>query len=716
MQGSVWAVPVTGGEAVQVSSGGSAYDSQPAWSPNGQQIAFTRDDGHSIHIWVANADGSNARRLSGAEAVSVDPQWSSDGRTIICTSSGRTKGHGFGLWEFVVEGGSARPLLVDKNQNIEPSLSPDGKTIAFVSNREFLGKRILGTGGIWKLAVGNATPELLLQEETLWHVRPKYSPDGNKIVYVSFRTGRNQLWLLSASDANPLQLTFQNGEAFTPTWSPDSTKIAFISNAGGVFRLFTLPAIGGQPKELSIRTFKHKAPVGKLEVTVRDAKTDTETSARIYLTGADGKAYAPLGAFHRILSLTSEHYFTSPGRFTIEMPVGKTTVEAMKGFEYLPQKKVVEITQGATKHVELKLERMANEAEQGWYSGDNHLHMNYGGIFEATPESLSLEASGEDLSIANDLIANHNTRIIDLQYFHGPVLSPVSTDRLISFGQEYRYSYPGHLELIHMKTFKWPSDITPGSARQALYPDEVQILDQVHSEGGVAGLAHPFYGLGILPHRSKEFPVFVALKKLDFYELMCIYSDDYNSAAEWYRALNLGFRLPASAGTDAMTNYWRAPAVGAVRVYAHSGSPLNYETWLKALITGHTFVTDEPLLQLTVDGHEPGEEVSVSAGGPTRANVSAQADSIFPMWHLGSYPEWKSGLLGESHRSSPRQDRPRPSSRRKWLDRRTSYRPREAAHADEPLCVRAYQPGIRHERPCTSKVQDRCRIFQGMDR
>jgi TolB protein len=634
MQGSIWILPAGGGEAAQITSG-SGYDSEPAWSHNGQQIAFTRDDGRSIHLWIVNADGSNAHQLSHDQPVSVDPQWNADGSKILCTSSGPAKGHGFGLWELSVNDGTARPLLVDKYQNIEPSPSPDGKTVAFVSTRDFSGKPILGTGGIWKLSPGSTTPELLLQEETLWHVRPRYSPDGTKIVYVSFRTGKNQLWLLSAKDANPLQLTFGQGEVFTPAWSPDSQNIAFISNGGGVFRLFKLPVFGGEPAEISISSFKYKTPVGKLEIVIRDAATDAQTPARIYLTGADGKSYAPLGAFHRIVSLTNEHYFTTPGSFSIELPAGKTTVEAMKGFEYAPQKKEVEIAEGTTQRIELRLNRIANQSERGWYSGDNHIHMNYGGIFEATPKSLLLEGEGEDLNVMNDLIANHNTRIIDLSYFEGGGLNADSKPgRLISFGQEYRYSYPGHVSLMHMKTFKWPSDMTPGSARQALYPDEVQILDEVHSEGGLGGLVHPFYGEGVLPHRSKEFPVFAALKKIDYYDVMCIYSDDYNSADEWYHALNLGFRLPASAGTDSMTNYWRAPAIGSVRVYAHSGSPLSYDNWLKALTSGHTFVTDGPLLQFTVNGHEPGDEVALPATGTSTVHVAAQADSIFPMWTL----------------------------------------------------------------------------------
>ena len=63
------------------------------------------------------------------------------------------------------------------------------------------------------------------------------------------------------------------------------------------------------------------------------------------------------------------------------------------------------IAPGETEELELTLERFIDLPARGWYSGDNHIHMNYGGIFEATPQSLLLEADAEDLHVINDLVA-----------------------------------------------------------------------------------------------------------------------------------------------------------------------------------------------------------------------------------------------------------------------------------------------------------------------
>ena len=112
---------------------------------------------------------------------------------------------------------------------------------------------------------------------------------------------------------------------------------------------------------------------------------------------------------------------------------------------------------------------------------------------------------------------------------------------------------------------------------------------------------------------------------------MCLWSDEYKSAEEWYRALNLGFKLPASAGTDAMTNYSRAPAIGTVRVYVHSNSPLTYDDWLHNLAAGRTFVTNGPLLTFKVNGKEAGDEIQLPPGKSSSVQVEVDALSIIPM-------------------------------------------------------------------------------------
>jgi hypothetical protein len=109
-----------------------------------------------------------------------------------------------------------------------------------------------------------------------------------------------------------------------------------------------------------------------------------------------------------------------------------------------------------------------------------------------------------------------------------------------------------------------------------------------------------------------ELPVDVALGKVDYLEVMG-YSDHLITSEIWYRLLNCGFRLPAAAGTDAFPNFasLRGPP-GLVRTFVHSAATLDHRSWLAGLKAGRTFVTNAPLLEFSLAGHEIGDEIRAS--------------------------------------------------------------------------------------------------------
>jgi hypothetical protein len=120
---------------------------------------------------------------------------------------------------------------------------------------------------------------------------------------------------------------------------------------------------------------------------------------------------------------------------------------------------------------------------------------------------------------------------------------------------------------------------------------------------------------------------------MDYLEVMG-FSDHLITSEIWYRLLNCGFRIPAGAGTDAMANFasLRGP-VGLVRVYAQVGARFDHETFLAALKSGKTFVTNAPLLELTLAGTGPGGTVRRPPGATTlEARVSMR--SPVPVDHL----------------------------------------------------------------------------------
>lgn len=641
MHGSLWKMPAKGGEAEQITSSVD-YDSEPQWAPDGHRIAFTRDNGKAIEIWVVNADGSSPRQLTHAGAISVDPEW--HGVDKILYSSNAAGNNNMSLWQVGADDGAAEPLLADGKQSVEPTSSPDGNSVVFLSSRDIAqGQHAsYGSGDFWKLNTPDKSLHLLSRQETLWHARPRWSPDGHRIVYVSLQTGHNQLFVMNAETGTQVQLTYMQGEPFTPVWSPDGRQIAFISNAEHRFTLETMPAEGGAATPVKISALKWRQPMGRLQVSVVD-DLSKPTRARFYIRGIDGKSWAPDGARERVSIITGDHYFYAPslGPFTVAVPAGKVSVEAMKGLEYRPERQQIDIVAGQTSTMALTLHRIMNLEQKGWYSGDNHMHMNYGGVYGETPESLLQEADAEDLDVVNDFPTNHNTHLIDNQYFTGKVDANSVSGRLLYFNEEYRPNFGGHMGLLNMRQFYFPVyDGYAGTPYADDYPSNAQVLDNMHAQGAIGGYVHPYLlDRGQDPLQSnldgaREFPADGVLGKVDFYDLMCIWTDKYVAGDVLYRMWNLGLRIPVSAGTDAMPDYWRAPTIGGERVFVHSGSPVDYETWVRALTKGHSFVTNGPLLTFSVDGREPGDEIRVPGSGPSTVHLDVEAVSILPMEQL----------------------------------------------------------------------------------
>ncbi len=202
--------------------------------------------------------------------------------------------------------------------------------------------------------------------------------------------------------------------------------------------------------------------------------------------------------------------------------------------------------------------------------------MNYGGHYRNTPANLVEQARAEDLDVVYNLIVNKEERIPDIGYFRS-VRDPASGDDvLLMHAQEFHTSYWGHLGLLNLSDHVLTPDFSAyqHTALASPYPHNGVIADLAHAQGGLVGYVHPFDWV-IDPAKEKsltnQLPADVANGKVDYIEVVG-FADHKATAAIWYRLLNLGFRLPAGAGTDAMANYasLRGP-VGMNRVFLETG-------------------------------------------------------------------------------------------------------------------------------------------------
>ena len=189
-------------------------DEDPAWSPDGKKIAFTTDRDGNREIYVVNADGSDALRLTADTAADYEPAWSPDGARIAFVSE---RAGAPGIFVMNADGTAPVRLTTTSEPETDPAWSPDGR-IAFASQRE--GK----TSDIYVInADGSGVTRL-----TTDGVHPAWSPDGKTLAYSASNCqfyGCYPMVLVKLAAEITSLVDFGPGER--PAWSPDGRKIAF---------------------------------------------------------------------------------------------------------------------------------------------------------------------------------------------------------------------------------------------------------------------------------------------------------------------------------------------------------------------------------------------------------------------------------------------------------------------------------------------------------
>jgi TolB protein len=215
-------------------------------------------------------------------------------------------------------------------------------------------------------------------------------------------------------------------------------------------------------------------------------------------------------------------------------------------------------------------------------------------------------------------------------------------DHQVIGGQEFHTSYWGHRGILNLKEHLLLPGYAgyPHTAAASLFPMNADVYDLAHEQGALVGAVHPFDQVPdpfAKPARriTDELPVDVALGKLDYMEIVG-FSDHQSTAAVWYKFLNLGYRIPAGAGTDATANY-AAPIRGMVgfnRVYTWVPAwPLNLEVWTDGFKRGRTFATNGPLVNFTLNGEMVGSELKLDRP-QQEVPFTARLRSIVPVDRL----------------------------------------------------------------------------------
>jgi Tol biopolymer transport system component/DNA-binding winged helix-turn-helix (wHTH) protein len=221
-------------------------DTTPAFSPDGNQVAFSHSGPNASGIYTTLVDSEKPLRLTDDPRDS-HPTWSPDGRQVAFV---RRDAEEFSIHLVPALGGTEHKLRTTRNaflMNGYLNWSPDGKVVAFSE-----GRTDSFSFGIALLSLDDLTARPLTSppiDKADWG--PAFSPDGTTVAFVrAYAPGWSlgDLFVIPAKGGEPRQLTFENCELSGLSWTEDGNDIVFSSNRGGVQSLWRISASGGAPR------------------------------------------------------------------------------------------------------------------------------------------------------------------------------------------------------------------------------------------------------------------------------------------------------------------------------------------------------------------------------------------------------------------------------------------------------------------------------------
>jgi TolB protein len=199
---------LTTGERISIAKY-KGINGAPAWSPDGKKIAMTLSKAGNSDIYIMTLANRSLRKLTHSWAIDTEATWSPDGKQILFTSN---RGRRPQLYIMASNGqGTAERVTFDGDYNARGVFSPDGKSIAMVQ----------GLRGNYRIAVLDLEKHssLTLTEGRL-DESPSFAPNGKTIIYAR-RKGDKELLAMVAVDGSTKQdISNTTGVVREPAWSP----------------------------------------------------------------------------------------------------------------------------------------------------------------------------------------------------------------------------------------------------------------------------------------------------------------------------------------------------------------------------------------------------------------------------------------------------------------------------------------------------------------
>jgi hypothetical protein len=359
--------------------------------------------------------------------------------------------------------------------------------------------------------------------------------------------------------------------------------------------------------------------------------------------------------------------FRSTGQFEQAVPPGAVTITVSRGFDYVAVERKLNLRERERVELTFELKRRTPLRRQGWYAGDSHAHMAHGerkiavdfpyvalaaraegldylaiaqwwNLPQVTPELLAQacqQVSTPDFRLSWNMEAPKN-------YWRGDVSQCMGHGWTLGMRGRTEEGRDAIQELIALSAWDYESEKqpTPNFESHAL----------IHALGGIVSYSHPLRwwrgrwgGQGIYPLEEQKFVSNMA-QELPFdtvagptYDMLDILMQPNERVANeqaqrlWFMLLNHGYRIAATASSDATFDNEGRGVPGRVRVYTRVAGAPTFDRIAQAMKAGRNFVTSGPLLGLEIGNHQIGDSVRLDKPVQRKARIKA----------------WASGAAGE---------------------------------------------------------------------
>ena len=254
--GSLWTMDVDSGERSLLVAGVGEYLGQPAWSPDGTRVAYSRgrrnSDGHWFsHIYSVKVDGTAKTQLSDGDVRDRSPDWSPDSERIVferTSGTGRDDNGDFiNADRYVVvmddTGANQTPLIKGGPWEQSPVWSPDGTRVAYVSDL------------VWLIDPNGQNPTPTPTGGVFWNGGVSWSPDGRRLAFARTEGDGSSIVITHVDGLNEETVTGADDLDTMPRWSPDGQHLLFTRHqADGTQQLLVVGASGRpSPIECKLR-------------------------------------------------------------------------------------------------------------------------------------------------------------------------------------------------------------------------------------------------------------------------------------------------------------------------------------------------------------------------------------------------------------------------------------------------------------------------------